>query len=325
MLENLHEESAKEYFETAKVYLEKKDLVGFIENIGCAKLLAQTDMILYAKIVYYKAIGLYLLREYEKSLEAIDEALEWNDGIEKIRLLKFKGLVFGYRGQFEEAIRLFRDLVNQSEEEKLQAEILINLAWAYLSFYRVNEDQGLLTEALHYLDRVYQVFHTLDNIKRKRILTNYSDYYFLNKDYIKAIEMQEEAIAFCNEDDLPKVYNNLAELHLMYEELSLVDEYLHKAEVIANKFGNYFEIGQASFIKGLAQAQDEELLKAKDSFYLALAYFSKAQAYPLAFNCFTKILEISQQFNMICIQSLRENSKGQVKDSMFFETISKDF
>ncbi|MCK4261378.1 MAG: hypothetical protein KAX49_20580 [Halanaerobiales bacterium] len=313
--------SVENFFEEAKEMLEKRNLVGFVENITSAKLLARDDKKFFAKILFWRAKGLYLFRNFEMAFDAINEALEYNDGSEMIKLQKYKGLIFGYHGRLGDAISLFKELVEQTDDITLMVELYINIAWANLILYRQCEEDLVLKEAKIYLDKANQVFDKLTNIKKKQILINYSDYYFVQKDHDKAIEKLKSAINYCQEEDLPKIYNNLAELYLIDNQLVLVNDYLYKAEIIANKYSNFFEIGQALFITSNIEINNEEWSKAVDTLYVAFENFKLAQAFPYAFNCFTKILEISQSFNISCINSLRESIKCQFKNTPFYEKI----
>ncbi|AZR72169.1 hypothetical protein BBF96_01415 [Anoxybacter fermentans] len=311
--------SGEKYYEEAKKMLEKKDLVGFIENISIAKLLAEKNKDLYAQVTYLKAKGLYFFRKFDKVLEAIDEALKYNEGTEQIRLQKLKGLIYGYRGLYKKAIKIFKDTLNQTDNPHLLIELYINIAWANLSFYRINEKEELLEEAKKYLDLAREYFDDLENnYKKKLILLNYSDYYSLKKDYDKAIEMLEEAKKYCEEKDLPLIYNSLAELHIEHEEFNLVEQYLHKAEVIANKHNNLFEVARALYIKGIVETLEEDWVRAKDSFYVALDNFNRVHAYRNAFECFIKIIELSQYFKLDCITSFKENIKSHLEETSFY-------
>ncbi len=313
--------SAEKYFESAKEMLEKRDLVGFAENITSAKLLAQEDGDLFAQVLFLRAKGLYLFRNFERAFDAINEALEYNDGTEKIRLEKYKGLIFGYHGRLNDAISLFKELLGQTDDITLLVELYINIVWANLSLYRIEEDKCCLEEGKKYLDLANEYFDHINNVKKTQICNNYGDYYLLNNNYKKAIEINEKALEYCKPSELPKVYNNLAELHLLQGNFEKIEELLHNAEVIANKYNNKFEVAKALYTKGIVEMQNEDWLKAADAFYVALDNFIEAEAFTFAFRCFTHLLDISKQFKLDCINTLREGMKNSFKNTVFFDQI----
>lgn len=314
--------SAEEVLLSAERFLDERDLVGFVADINMAMLLTRGQEDLFARATLLNARGLYILRQYEKALDAIAQALHYNTGMNRLRLLKYKGLIMGHRGHFTEAVSIFKGLEKETDDRNFLAEIYINIVWANLTNYRVSKDEALLNSAREYLEKNDECFLLLSPSKRKKILNNYSDYYWQKQDYDNAMRMLEKVKEYCEEKDLPEVYNSLAELHLYYDNLDLVREYVTQAEVIATRHGNDFEVGQALYLRGLADLKREDLLKAKDSFYIALTYFCYAQAYSYAFRCFKKILEISQIFNLESIKLLQNSVGTHFKDTPYYAEIN---
>ncbi len=279
--------------------------------MGSARILANGDNDLLSKIAFLKARGLYLLQEYDKALSAIDKAMKSNQGADVIRLQKYRGLIWGYQGRFAEAINLFSDLLEETNDYILLTELYSNITWANLALYRTEEKNKLLEEAKKYLD-------LLDDNRKKRILLNYGEYHFCNKDYNQAIEIIERAIPYCTEEEMPLVYNNLAELHFQFGDRFKTEEYLHKAEVLAEKYSNYLEVAKSLYTQGLLEIKDDEWLKATDSLYVSLKYFIKTNAISYAFNCFIQILDISHQLENDCVLSIKRSAKDFFSETPFY-------
>ncbi|MCK4260236.1 MAG: hypothetical protein KAX49_14760 [Halanaerobiales bacterium] len=311
--------SPEKYYEEAKNMLKKKDFVEFVSKISVAVESSHNDKDMLAKTSFLKVKGLIVFNQYRKALKNISEALKHNEGIEEFKLTKYRGVALGYLGELKQAINIFKELLTKTDDINLLVETYINIVWAYLSLNRIESKEENLKEAKLYLDLINKHVDCLNSQKLRQLYTNYSDYYYFVGDYNKAIELQQKAIDFCEEENLPKVYNNLAELHLKYDEFDIVEKYVHDAEVLAYEYDNSFEFAQSQYILGMAYQKDKQFLNAKDCLYVALAYFCKAQAYTYAFNCFKKMLEISQVFNIESIKLLEKSVKVYFEDTPFHQ------
>lgn len=312
--------SAEKFYEEAKEMLKKKDSMAFMETISYAKLLSK-DTGLYSKVVFLKAKGLYILREFDKALISIEEALKYNSNDDRVRLLKFKGLIFYHRGFFNKSINVYDKLLDQTDNIELKTELYINLSAIYLTMYRTyEEDQKHLDEAFKWLKNTDTYFDSIKkDVNRKLICINFGEYYYLVGNINQAIKIQEQAIQYCQEKDLPEVYNNLAELCVMSSYLPKAKEYLRDVEILGEKYHNNLEIAKGFYTNSKVELVNEEYLRAVDSLYLALDFFIDAEALPYAFKCFHKIIEVSKQFDNVCINSLQKGIKGFFKNTPFFE------
>ena len=312
--------SVEKYYEEAKIMLDEKDSMAFMENISYAIILSSNEMKLYSKVVFLKAKGLFLLKEYDKALKTIEEALNYNKGVERIKLLKYKGLILNYRGFFKQAIIVFKDLLTQTDDINEKTGLHINLAGVYLSMYRAGEDQSsYLDEALLHLKEAKRNFDSVNSNKKKLICINYGEYYYLIGNYEEAIDMQKKAVQYCIEKDLPEAYNNLAELYLIIDDLAQAEDYLHDVELLAEKHKNHLEIAKGFYTTAKIEIKNQEYLKAIDSLYMALDFFIDAEALTYAFNCFNKIIAVSKQFDNVCVNSIKKGVKGYFKDTPFYE------
>lgn len=311
-------EPADVYLKLAEQALKEKSLEDFTENIIITEALLASGGTLLAELYYLKARGWYLFRRYKKSLVAIEEALKYNHNIEnRIRLLKYRAFIYAYRGYFDEAINLLKDLLTQTDDYFLLCEIYINLAWANLDYYRTKNNSHLLTEAKYYLDLAFSYFDLLeDRTKKRTILDNLAEYYKLTKKPEKAIEILEQMVVYCDDEDLPKAYNNLAELYLECSKLDKLQRYLHDAKVIATKYENNLEIAKALYTQGMAHRQTHELLLTVDCLVGAFHHFLSAEAYHYAFDCFSKISEVSTGMQLDFV-SLLDNAKTKFQNTAY--------
>lgn len=317
--------SAEEYLFRAKNSLEKKDLIEFIENISNAQMLALDEKELLAKVSFLKVQGLYSFNQHKKALESISVALMYNNGIEMVKLRNYEGIILGYLGKVEEAERIFRELLNQGIEDKVCLfETLLNFVWLYLTVYKEKTDT-LITEAKIFLEQAGEFFELVpDNLKGK-FLNSYSVYYYYIADYEKAIEVLKEAITYCKEKDLPHIYNNLAEMYLKIEGIDYsetIHHYTEQAEILGSKYRDDTAMARSFYLKALCETKEQELFRALDTFYLAFEYYKKAEAYPLAFDCWVKINELMSEYKVERLLTLRESFKNDFKGTMFYNKLN---
>ena len=312
--------SVEKYYEDAKEMLEKKDLAGFMECIGSAKILAGTDKNLLAKVTYLKVEGLYSFNQFKSVKNAVAEALQYNKGDEAFRLKEYKGIALGYLGEIERALKIFKALINESENNFLLTRIYINISWVHLT---LDKSRTNLDDAKKCLDLAKENFEDLPNRLKIQIHNNYSVYYFYKEDYEKAVDIINNSLEYCEEQDLPGLYNNLAEIYLKYGKgsLELVKEFSDKAEIIANKYNNQLELGKAFYTKAMAEIEDEDLFTALDTLYLSFEYFKEAEAYPYAFDSLVKINELMNNYKIDYLKSIKGSLQGKLNGAEFFKKI----
>ncbi|MCK4257815.1 MAG: hypothetical protein KAX49_02490 [Halanaerobiales bacterium] len=316
------EVSAVIFYEEAKKMLEKKDLLEFVSNISKTEVLVGDDKEILAKTTFLKAKGFVSFNQHRRALESIEDALKHNTGAEAFKLKKYKGVVLGYLGELKQAIRILKDLLGETNDKYLLVGVYINIAWANLLLETSTEDS--LEEAKKYLDMVWNDFEETDRVKKIKYYNNYSTYYSFKGDYEKAIEMQEKAEEFCEEIDLPEIYNNLAALHLDADKEGipiLVKEYTEKAEVIGNQYGNKLEMAKSFYNSAMVELREEAFLRAIDGLYLAFDYFKDAEAYPYAFDTLIKINEIVSDYKIGCLKSMKDSLKTKLKGTPYYEKI----
>ncbi len=314
--------SPAKYYEEAKIMLEKKDLLGFMLKIGVAIEASANDKEMLANSTFLKCKGLVNFNQFGALLDSIDDALKYNTGENAFRLKKYKGVALGYLGEFKKALIIFKDLLNETDEILLLIEAYNNIAWVNLLITTIKKDDSALQEAKKYLKLIRDNFDNIDDKKRQRYFNNYSTYFSFIGEYDKAIGMQKRALDYCQEADLPKIYNNLAALYLNFdkEELSVdAIDYLEKAEVISNKNGNKFEMAKSMYTKALYELREEQYFRALDTLYLAFEFFRDAEAYSNSFDTLIKINEVISEYKIDCLSAMSEGLKNKLKGTPFFE------
>ncbi len=315
--------SAEVYYKKAEEMLEKKDLLEFTTKIGIAEVLAEEKEML-AKIKFLRAKGYFIFNQYKKALELIPEAINYVSDDRKLKLKCYEGVIWGYMGDYQKAKRIFIEQLDNVSDMHLLVEYYLNIVWVNLSLYKNEFEDNQLEEAKMYLDLANKYFESVsDEIKRK-INVNYSVYYCYKKEYDLSIDVLLKTINIVEEKELPRIYNNLAEIYLESDTEGVSDrvkEYNRLAEVIGNKYGDNFSIAKTFFTDAMAELRGDQLFKALDSFYLALEYFKKAEKYSYAFECLVKINDIIDEYKLNNLSSLKINLKKEFKDTPFYQKL----
>lgn len=316
--------TATDYYQKAKKCLDQRKLINFIENIGSAAALAQDDQGQLGDILFMKVKGLMAFQQHQLALDSVSVALQLNEGAKAFRLKKYQGVSLGYLGYYDQAIQIFKDLLGTTDDPVLLVEAYINLTWVYLTFYGTHGEDSALEEVPIYLDLIYENFDHINNTKKIRYYMNYCSYYVFIGKYEEAIEIQKEAIQYCDEQHLPEVYNNLAAVFLKVDQDGVsehVNKYTRQVEIIGERYDNFIEMGKAFTIKSLAELRQDQLFTALDTMYLALEHFKKAEAYPWAFECLIKINEVINEYKIDRLKSLKEDLKGKFINTPFYNQI----
>lgn len=289
--------SPNTYYEEAKKMLEKKDLLEFISKISIAVELSLDDPEMLAKTTFLKAKGLKTFNQHAKVVDSVDEAIKHNNGLEAFELRELQATSKGYLGIFDEAIVTFKQLLIEVKDNTKLSKICVSLAWILLILDRENPKEKNLKEAKKYLDMANQYFNELPDFLKRKILNNFSVYYFYQGEYENAIRVLEKAFKYAQEKDLPKLYNNFAEVYLKFMEksdleISFVKDILNKAEIFATKYDDKIEMAFSYFTKAKFELLDEQVFKALDTLYLAFNLFIEVEAYPYSLECLLEINEI---------------------------------
>lgn len=316
--------TATDYYQKAKKCLDQRKLINFIENIGSAAALAQNDRDLQGDILFMKVKGLMAFQQHQLALDSVSVALQMNEGAKAFRLKKYQGVSLGYLGYYDRAIQIFKDLLDTTDDPVLLVEAYINLTWVYLTSYDTYREDSALKEVSRYLDLIYENFEHINNLKKVRYYMNHCTYYAFLGRYEEAIDIQAEAIPYCNEQHLPEVYNNLAAVYLQGDKNGVSDyvyDYTRQVEIIGEKYESYLEMGKAFTTKALAELREDQLFAALDTLYLALEHFKKAEAYPWAFECLVQINEIVNDYKIDRLKSLKRDLKGKFFNTPYYNQI----
>lgn len=313
------------YLEHAESALQGNDLEEFLRFLGNAEAVASNTEIM-ARIFCLRAKGLYLLRRYESALKAIEEALKFPQSEKnQIRLKKSKACVLTYTGKYKESLQLLKQLTTETDEGLLLTEVYQNIAWTLLESYKANSSDAILEEAKLYLDLAFKAIEDLDSRENQRIiLANYAEYFKLKGENDMAIEMLEEGLQYRSESQLPKAYNDLAEVYMQRNEkgdLELVEKYLHDAEILATKYDNELEQAFTLYLRGLLKMNSNDFVQVMDCMYIAYNNFVSVGALNYAMDCYNKICEVSEKMKSEFVSSVKDKLIKQIKEKSYHEVI----
>lgn len=314
--------TARQCYDDAKRMLAEKDLLGFITEITKAEVYSEADHNFLAEVLYLKAKGLLDFNHYKESIKAISEALIFNSGIARLKLLKFKGIALGYLGDLKSALKLFNELVSTTEEDNLLVELYTNIIWANLLLYKTENNGDILENVKRHLDLIEGKLECLAPAKKRRFFINSSTYYAYCKEYDQGIELLLQAIDYSDEKNLSEIYNNLAALYLESDKDGIsryVGEYTKKAEILASRNKDSLEVAKSFFTSGMAELREGDYLKALDSLYLSLKYFKEAEAYPFALDCMMTICSIENEYKVECLKLYKQKLKNEFGGTGYIE------
>lgn len=307
----------KEYLDEARTKIDKKDVVGFTENISIAKYLVRDDEELLTEVLLEQSEGFYKLAEYKKAMEVIEELLNQEtikDTEIKLELLRKKGIILGKRGKYEEAIQIFEQLV---DEEFLKFKIvgLGNLAGMYMLMYIKNKEKSYISKAQEHCKEALILFDNfVDNKLYKQININLGTSYWHNEEYEEALEVFLKTYEIDEND--PTILNNIATTYVNLKEGEFAEEYLEKAETLAMKQENSYAIANSNLIRGrLAYMVYDDTFKAKDYFLVAFDQFGKINGYIEMCDCLDNMLELDAKINRESITILSKRLKDGLSKS----------
>lgn len=314
--------TAEKYTNSAKKMLEKKDLLGFVENITSAIFLCQQDGEVLAEATFLRVKGLMDLSQHQKALEYVDEAISFNTGEKVYKLKEFKGKAKGYLGDLEGSISIFKELLKETAEINSLVDTYINIAWINLTVNKEKNEEAL-EEAKKYLDLAMEHFSELTNSRKWRVLNNLSIYYYYKKNFDKAIEMLESALEFCSERDQAYIYANLAEIALEYGDGQVsyaeqIKHYTAQTELIGTKYKDDIIVARGFYIRAMSELKENQLFTALDILYLALEYYRKAEAFSLAFDCLVRIYKIMDEYKIERLEYLNRSLNDMFKNSPLY-------
>ncbi len=227
-----------------------------------------------------------------------------------------------YKGHFQEALRLFKELLSQTDEVSLLTEAYINISWVMLEEHKRNPNEAVMEEIKLYLDTAYENLDELnDALMERLILNNYAEYFKLKKDYEMAVEMLEKALPLFPEKQLCEVYHSLAQLYLEQENVDLMEKYIQDAEILAIRYDNDLVVAKVLYTSAISKMNNGDYIKIMDSLFIAFHNFLACGSYSYAYDCFEKINEASNAFKDDCATALREQFKSMFSDTAYTDLI----
>ncbi len=320
--------SPGKYYEDAQKMLEKKDLLGFVSKIGIAVEASMNDPEMKARATYLESKGLMEFYQHTKAIESIDEALKYNTGAEAFELRKLQATARGFLGKFNQALNTYKVLLDEANDNIAVVRICINLSWAYLMLNRENPEELNFEEIKKYLDQANQYFNEIPDFLKVKLLNNLSVFHFYKGDFDKSISVLKEAVNYAEEKDIPRLYNNLAEVYLEYREqcgieITSISDYLDKSETIASKYDDKLAMAVSFFIKGKLELMDDQMFTALDTLFLAFTHFTEEEAYSYSLEVLLKINEVVSNHKAECMRIMQKKLNNKARSNPYYEKIFK--
>lgn len=298
------------FMEKANEAIKQQNLFLFSENIGVAKYIAPNEEF-RLEVLENQALGLYQLGQYTRALEIIDQLLPLVSNDTKLKLLHKRGICLVKMGDYSEALGVFHGLVKEYPDQSVWG--LGKLGWTYIYLY---QDEGQI-EYLQKAEEYCRIALDLSSGNKelyKRHVINLGNVEWLKRNYEKALNLFLEA-ADLDDGDNPNILNNIAAVYvnLAAENYTLCDkvkDYLYKAEEIAERVKNEFELGQTYLIRArFAIEIEQDFIGGKDFYLVAFDRFVSAHSFPEALKTLNRILALDQKLNKESIELLGERFK----------------
>lgn len=304
-------DDAKQYLDKARIGIDQKDITVFISNITLAKDKSQSNDPIDNEVKYTYLKGLYHFNQFKKALDYIEECLpQLQDQARKNKVLIYKGLIQGKLGNFGQAIDIFEDLISEESEIKFMA--INNLMWTYLYLFITESDQKYLARAIDLGEEHTEQPSSLSNNKyAKNLLDNLGTAYWYKGEYHQSLKWFNAALTYQNED--PKLLNNIAATYIQLNMFKKAEDYLHKAELMADKTDNLFEKGQTYMISADLYEQNQDYSMAVEYYQVALDNFTSAHAFIEANKCFDNIIRLTAMIDRETIGVFTKHYKDKMQ------------
>ncbi len=301
--------------------------------------LEKSDTANLYKICYKLAEAFIQSGKYIHAEEHIDKAFVYATPLQKLQLLNLKGTIKWYRGNYEQAMRVFRQELKQAEQlgdKKFQAMAMSNIGFIYaeydnhaktLDYYKkalkIRKNNGdLKGVALSYL-KIGQVYAKMDSMQKS--LDNY------NKSY-----------AMFNQVTMPvgksNVLNNLGNAYLKLKQYLKAEDYykqslkirkeINHSYLIAESHKNLarvyiaqkeYALAEKSLYKGIDISIRNNAKKALRDFYLLMYKLNNQKGqYQAALNYYLKYAQLNDSL-------LSKESKNKIAElEIQYQTEKKD-
>ncbi|MCK4261306.1 MAG: tetratricopeptide repeat protein, partial [Halanaerobiales bacterium] len=239
---------------------------------------------------------LYNVHKYSELLEAIDEAIGLiKDKKTKLDLNHKKGASLVHLGNFSAAIQIFESFI---EEDCIKTQIkgLGNLAWVYILLHQNDTSLEYLIQAENYCQKALTLTESYNTNLYTKVLINLGNIYWHKRNYEKALNIFLKASSLLS--DNPAILNNIAATYVSLRDSTLAKKYLKKAEEIAEKEKNYYEVAQSIFIHArITEEIVEDFIKAKDFYLVAFDNFIETNSFSDACKIMKRTLQLDQKIN----------------------------
>ncbi|AZR74696.1 hypothetical protein BBF96_15750 [Anoxybacter fermentans] len=311
-----HKEKISDYLGMARKYIGTNDFVNFMKNISIAEYLSENDRESLEETLFLLAEGFYKFGKYKEAYEVVNRILTLVENEKtRYRLLRTKGMILGKMGNLDAAIKIFEKLLENCSSEGWS---LNNLAWIYLYKYQLESDTEYLPKVIQYGLKAVESFDFItDPVLKKSILINLGNAYWYCENYEKALEFFLKALEFVKDDPDPKILNNIGVTYARMRKIDKAEKYLRKAELIAERKKDYFELGQANLIRArIYEWNYNDYMKAKEYFLIAFDKFVLANALLEAYKSLKNILRLNEKLNRESIDILCNRLKTNLIENL---------
>lgn len=292
------------FISKANEALKQKNLLVFSENIGIAKYIAPNEETML-DVLECQALGYFQFNLYSETIELINKILDSVKSEKKLNLLRKKGISLVKLGEYAEGLSVFRQMTLDYPNQPVWG--YGNLGWAYIYLYQEEKEPAHLQKAEEYLQMAME-FCSENKDLYKTYITNLGNVEWQKGNYHQSLELFLEAADLDSEN--PTLLNNIAAVYVNltkenYALFTKIEEYLEKAEGIANETRNNFELGQTYVIRARNAIElNEDFVGGKDFYLVAFDYFISSHAFPEAIQTLNRILEVDQKTNKESIEFL---------------------
>lgn len=230
-----------------------------------------------------KVQQLFKEHRYQEALGALENLLLNQNLLSErdvLEALEQKGVALTMIGKYEEAERIFKDLMN-SELVWAKRKAMVNLGITYC-YIAKHTGKKLWNDAMQLFNKAQELLEPEDREDKFRILHHLAHIYFEKGNFVECEKFQEAALQLADTDQhKAMVFNELARVNIALNHLDAAMEYLDHAERILIKRSNFHELALAwnIHIRGLLYKRKGEYTNAINCLELALTTFVEKELY----------------------------------------------
>ncbi|MEM0994756.1 MAG: tetratricopeptide repeat-containing sensor histidine kinase [Bacteroidota bacterium] len=265
------------------------------------------------KLLFHQGYLNYIEGSYDQAITVYEEAMKIfqaaNETDSYMETYQSLGAVYIRIGDFENARKIYRELLLMNEENKkdknLKYKITNNIAVTY-------SDQGNYFEAIRHYESIYKELENKlltveDSLSASNILSNIGLLYLNLEDFKESKQYFSLALELRNKNitdyEAALIYGNLGEACLELKEYETAHSYYLKAHEVAQLLNDPFEIAYAEYSLG------------KSSFYLEKPQLSETY-FLSALKTFKELNLVQEQANVYLELAKLYQARGTYQDAL---------